>query len=103
MRDTNVGLGMVPHKKNCQCDECIIERLLKKFTEQKQRAEAAEAEVERLQIGNDIAAEEIARLEARVEELDSTLRRVASLIGVNEDVECMRSCEIIWEVLKGDQ
>ena len=23
---SNVGLGMVPHKRNCRCDECRIEK-----------------------------------------------------------------------------
>jgi len=25
--ETNVGLGMVPHKKNCRCNECELDRL----------------------------------------------------------------------------
>jgi hypothetical protein len=25
--DTNVGLGMVPHRGNCRCGECRIDRL----------------------------------------------------------------------------
>ena len=24
---SNVGMGMVPHKKSCRCNECEIERL----------------------------------------------------------------------------
>ena len=32
---SNVGLGMVPHRKGCRCDECEIDRL---------RARLAEAE-----------------------------------------------------------
>lgn len=27
MNETNVGPGMVPHKRNCRCDECQLERL----------------------------------------------------------------------------
>ena len=30
----NVGLGMVPHKKGCQCDECRIEKLEAKLAAQ---------------------------------------------------------------------
>lgn len=30
MNDTNVGLGMVPHKPLCRCAECRIERLEKR-------------------------------------------------------------------------
>lgn len=26
--DTNVGLGMVPHKKSCRCLECKYDRLI---------------------------------------------------------------------------
>lgn len=26
--DTNVGTGIVPHKSNCQCNECTIDNLL---------------------------------------------------------------------------
>lgn len=27
MNDTNVGLGMAPHRNNCGCDDCCIDRL----------------------------------------------------------------------------
>ena len=27
MSDTNVGLGMAPHRKGCRCDECQLELL----------------------------------------------------------------------------
>ncbi len=27
MRDTNVGIGMVPCRKGCRCDDCTIDRL----------------------------------------------------------------------------
>jgi hypothetical protein len=33
--DTNVGLGMVPHKKSCRCDECEIDRLRQRIAELK--------------------------------------------------------------------
>lgn len=33
MNDTNVRLGMVPHRSNCCCDECENERLRKRIAE----------------------------------------------------------------------
>lgn len=33
MSDSNVGLGMVPCRKGCRCDECTIERLTARITE----------------------------------------------------------------------
>ena len=30
---SNVGLGMVPHKRNCRCDECRIEKQQQRIRE----------------------------------------------------------------------
>lgn len=38
---SNVGLGMVPHKRNCRCDECRIEK-------QQQRIRMLEIELREL-------------------------------------------------------
>jgi len=57
--DTNVGLGMVPHRKGCRCADCEIDRLqpeISRLTENQrlqdsataavmERAEKAEAEL----------------------------------------------------------
>ena len=59
MRDTNVGPGMVPHQKNCCCDECTLERLQIENQQLQAQADlAAERERELVE-----ALEEIAGLE----------------------------------------
>ena len=39
MADTNVGMGMVPHKKGCRCFECELERLQRENDELRADAE----------------------------------------------------------------
>lgn len=43
MSDTNVGLGMVPHKATCGCDDCTIDNLQAKRREQDKRIAELEA------------------------------------------------------------
>ena len=42
MSDSNVGLGMVPCKKNCRCHDCQIDRKNKRIADLEQKLEAAE-------------------------------------------------------------
>ena len=39
----NVGLGMVPHRKGCRCEECTIERLEAKVRTMQARIDALAA------------------------------------------------------------
>lgn len=43
---TNVGIGMVPHRKGCKCDECEVERLSAENEDLEKRNELLEAVAE---------------------------------------------------------
>ena len=63
---SNVGSGMVPHKKSCRCDECEIERLTAEH-----------------RIQNECIADQhdkIRRLQARVETLEGICNKAAGAI-----------------------
>ena len=45
----NVGLGMVPHKKGCQCSDCRIERLEAKLAAKERELQQARGEAQMLQ------------------------------------------------------
>lgn len=70
MSDTNVGRGMAPHSKKCQCDDCTIERLQRRVST--------------------LAAENAAlqkRIENCVMELD---RRASALRSVSDERDALR-------------
>jgi len=48
MIDTNVGIGIVPHRKSCRCDECYMERLIADGVRLKARIKALEQALEYL-------------------------------------------------------
>lgn len=48
MNDTNVGLGMVPHRANCSCDECRVEHLAGELAKVKAERDALSVVVWRL-------------------------------------------------------
>ena len=39
--DTNVGIGMAPHRKGCRCSDCYIERLQGDLAATKRAIDAA--------------------------------------------------------------
>lgn len=45
---SNVGSGMAPHRKNCQCDDCTIERLRAENAALRSRLAESEARHERV-------------------------------------------------------
>ena len=77
------------------CFKCAVGSLDEAWRREKQRAEAAEAEVKRLQIGNDIAAEEIARLEAEVERM----REDAKELDLDRQ-DIQSESKILWDRLQ---
>jgi len=68
----NVGLGMVPHRKSCHCDECEIERLRDKLRGTEARLAEAERDADQLLKERD-HAEDMA---------DKLADAVATLLGV---------------------
>ena len=43
--ETNVGLGMVPHKKSCRCNECEIENLYRKLKQKEEGIRALQEDL----------------------------------------------------------
>ena len=66
----NVGLGMVPHKEKCRCDECTIQRL-------EAKVRTMQAEIETLK----------SALEAQYKCAEEDAARIAELEELVEDYE----------------
>ena len=110
MSDTNVGMGMAPHKKSCRCLECENERLQRELNEaraklrdweysakfddahyegMKERAERAEKKVEDLTLLMNESADGMAKAEAKLSEsmahADCMALTLAALTGNKAD------------------
>lgn len=102
MSDTNAGLGMVPHKPHCRCDECKIERLERALKLQRNAAltladasaavsgarleqarklfaESRPESVESERAMNAILTADVERLERERDELDGTVRLLSTV------------------------
>lgn len=44
MSDSNVGLGMVPHRASCRCDECETQRLRERIADLDRQLKQAKSE-----------------------------------------------------------
>lgn len=63
--ESNVGLGMVPHRKGCRCNECEVERL----TAERAKATAELEECKRQ------FAQSVCKYEGRIERLEAELEQ----------------------------
>jgi len=96
MSDTNVGMGMVPCKKGCTCNECTIERLSLENKELKNFIVGYEAMKDGVSIRiNDLES----KLKISVDALESAEKHLDCIIKYKEGNIC-QDCVHIQEFLK---
>lgn len=80
MDDTNVGPGMVNHRKHCQCLECAYQNVLAERDGLLSARDDLGRSNARLQIELDNASEEAARYEGMIATLTARVTRLTAAI-----------------------